>query len=343
MASRSRCPSATGRGTSSGPPARSPSGTAYSSANRRIPGPRHLRIGFKTPITVGSVLVRGNGQVSMLRPTAPYPGDLADESQWVPAEQSRGRRPPIPRRPTSNTCFGFSPRRPATRALRFTHTAEPVDSRFAGWLGGAYVLCPTDGQRGARGNRHDRRQRRGRRARSTTRTITACGPHGTTARKAARSRSRGSIRSMSCWPGGSRWRSAASARCGPALPPPTCRPIAAPPTGRRARPPRPTGGPSAHWEGIENQYPRGLGVNWLDLGQTLTTRAIRLADHAGHQGRPSAPRGKDQERPAGLARRIARPAPAGRCAAGSGLFATAALPLSMGRSPCDSRSMRRAT
>ena len=32
----------------------------------------------------------------------------------------------------------------------------------------------------------------------------------------------------------------------------------------------------AHWEGIENQYPRGLGVNWLDLGQTLTTRAIRL-------------------------------------------------------------------
>ena len=32
----------------------------------------------------------------------------------------------------------------------------------------------------------------------------------------------------------------------------------------------------AHWEGLENQYPRGLGVNWLDLGQTLTTRAIRL-------------------------------------------------------------------
>ena len=32
----------------------------------------------------------------------------------------------------------------------------------------------------------------------------------------------------------------------------------------------------ARWEGIENQYPRGLGVNWLDLGRTVTTRAIRL-------------------------------------------------------------------
>ena len=27
---------------------------------------------------------------------------------------------------------------------------------------------------------------------------------------------------------------------------------------------------------IENQYPRALGVNWLDFGQTITTRAIRL-------------------------------------------------------------------
>ena len=32
----------------------------------------------------------------------------------------------------------------------------------------------------------------------------------------------------------------------------------------------------AHWKGLENQYPRGLGVNWLDLGRTVSTRAIRL-------------------------------------------------------------------
>ena len=32
----------------------------------------------------------------------------------------------------------------------------------------------------------------------------------------------------------------------------------------------------ADWKNVENQYPRSLGVNWLDLGQTLRTRAIRL-------------------------------------------------------------------
>ena len=60
-----------------------------------IPGPRHLRIGFKTPIVVGTVIVRGGGQLSMLRPTAPYPGDLADDSQWAPAECRRTTGQPL--------------------------------------------------------------------------------------------------------------------------------------------------------------------------------------------------------------------------------------------------------
>ena len=37
---------------------------------------------------IGSVLVSGGGSLSVLRPDAAYPGDLANDSQWVRAEQS---------------------------------------------------------------------------------------------------------------------------------------------------------------------------------------------------------------------------------------------------------------
>ena len=95
---------------------------------------------LEEPITVGSVLVRAGGQVSMLRPTAAYPGDLADESQWTPAERIGDRRRDNPKAADEQYVLWIFPKAATTRALRFTHTAGPVDSRFAGWLGGAYVL-----------------------------------------------------------------------------------------------------------------------------------------------------------------------------------------------------------
>ena len=130
----------------------------------KVPGPRHLRIGFKTAISVGSVLVRAGGQVSMLRPNVPYPGELADESQWLPAEHIA--RPPAadPKTADEQYVLWVFPKAAETRALRFTNTAGPVDSRFAGWLGGAYVLSPADVQRGPGGNGRQRRQRRSRRS-----------------------------------------------------------------------------------------------------------------------------------------------------------------------------------
>ena len=48
-------------------------------------GRRHLRIGFKEAIPVGSVMVKGGGQLSVLKANAAYPGDLARESAWQPA------------------------------------------------------------------------------------------------------------------------------------------------------------------------------------------------------------------------------------------------------------------
>ena len=56
------------------------------------PGVRHLRIGWKEPIAIGSVLVRCGGQLSVLKPDALYPGDLNDESQWVAAERIKDGR-----------------------------------------------------------------------------------------------------------------------------------------------------------------------------------------------------------------------------------------------------------
>src|SRR5258708_5204515 len=53
----------------------------------KVPGPRHLRVGFKREILVGSLLVAGGGKVSVLKPGAPYPGDPANESEWLPAER----------------------------------------------------------------------------------------------------------------------------------------------------------------------------------------------------------------------------------------------------------------
>ena len=47
------------------------------------PGPRHLRIGFKEAIPVGTVLTRGNIQLSVLKQGGIYPGNLDEDEQWI--------------------------------------------------------------------------------------------------------------------------------------------------------------------------------------------------------------------------------------------------------------------
>jgi hypothetical protein len=104
------------------------------------PGTRYLRLGFTAPVAVASVLVQGGGQLSVLRSQAPYPGNLADNSQWIPAQRLLNHE--VSNAPVDQQSYAVwvLPPGTVTRALRFSHTSVPTDSSFAGALGGVYVL-----------------------------------------------------------------------------------------------------------------------------------------------------------------------------------------------------------
>ena len=104
------------------------------------PGVRHLRIGFKRPLTLGTILVRGGGRLSVLRPQAAYPGNLADDRQWVPAERLKGGQISNDEVGQDEFAVWILPPQTSTRALRFTHVAAPTETTYHGWLGGAFVL-----------------------------------------------------------------------------------------------------------------------------------------------------------------------------------------------------------
>ncbi len=105
----------------------------------RAAGVRHLRIGFTAPITVGSMLVRGGGALSVLKPGTAYPGDLADDAQWMPAERLLHGEPSRKEVPRGEYAFWVLPPGTRTRALRFTHRPSPGDREMAGWLGGVWM------------------------------------------------------------------------------------------------------------------------------------------------------------------------------------------------------------
>ncbi len=50
------------------------------------PGKRYLRIALGKPVTLGSILVRGGGSVSVLK-AGTSPGDLSADDQWIAAER----------------------------------------------------------------------------------------------------------------------------------------------------------------------------------------------------------------------------------------------------------------
>ncbi len=105
------------------------------------PGTRYLRLGFQSAIPVGSVLVRGGGQLSVLRPEAAYPGNLADDSQWIPAQRLLRGQVSLAEVEPGGYAIWLLPPNTHSRALRFTHTASATDSNFAGVLGGVYLLA----------------------------------------------------------------------------------------------------------------------------------------------------------------------------------------------------------
>lgn len=104
------------------------------------PGVRHLRLGFHIPIAIGSILTRGGDQISVLRPDAPYPGNIADESQWIPAQRIVNGQVSIAEADKDHYALWVLPSVTRTRAVRFTHVAELTDSNYGGTLGGIYLL-----------------------------------------------------------------------------------------------------------------------------------------------------------------------------------------------------------
>ncbi len=106
----------------------------------REAGLRHLRIGFVQPIPVGSVLVRSGGSLSVLKASATYPGNLADESQWEPAERFIGGTGSRAEVGEDGYALWVLPAATLTRAVRFSHVPAAGDREMAGWLGGMWVL-----------------------------------------------------------------------------------------------------------------------------------------------------------------------------------------------------------
>jgi len=106
-------------------------------------GVRHLRIPLNEEIPVGTLLIYGQGYVSVLKPgNDPAKADPADESLWIP-----GRRVFDPSVTSSEEgldrgsyAFWVFPPGTKTRAFRFSHSPLPTDREFSGWLGGIYVL-----------------------------------------------------------------------------------------------------------------------------------------------------------------------------------------------------------
>lgn len=109
--------------------------------NTKTPGVRHLRIGFMEPKPVGAVLVAGDVALSVLKPDAAYPGDLADNNQWLPAQRLDARKTSSAAAPSpASAHLWVLPAGTQTRALRFTHTAQLADREYQGSLGGVYLL-----------------------------------------------------------------------------------------------------------------------------------------------------------------------------------------------------------
>jgi hypothetical protein len=105
----------------------------------KVAGERHLRIGFTRVIHPGTIIARGGGQLSYLKAGAEYPGDLADNSAWLPAERLVQGVPSQAEVRADDYGVWTLPPRTSTRALRFTHTAEDTDRSYAGELVGIYI------------------------------------------------------------------------------------------------------------------------------------------------------------------------------------------------------------
>ncbi len=238
-------------------------------------GARHLRIGFNAPLAVGSVLVRAGGQLSVLKATATFPGRLDNETDWLPAQRLKHGQVSRDEVTKEEYALWILPPGTTTRALRFTHTSALIDKSYAGWLGGVYVL----GERWANA--------------ATPATASASGNN----EKANKLNNSSNDGMWSTWDNASEtntplvsaehpawltftWPQPVKLRGLNALWAGFSAAEAQAFTGSADKHPRDAS--DADWQTlrgfdqIANQYPRALGVNWLDFGHEVTTRAVRL-------------------------------------------------------------------
>ncbi len=106
----------------------------------REAGTRHLRIGFTQSVEVGSVLVGGGGSLSVLKADAAYPGDLSNESHWVPAQRLVDGEESNAEVEGGDYGLWVLPPGTSTRALRFSHTPAAGDPEMAGQLAAVWLL-----------------------------------------------------------------------------------------------------------------------------------------------------------------------------------------------------------
>ena len=106
----------------------------------KTPGVRYLRIGFRNQVSVGSVLVHGGGQLSVLKPGVQYPGNLNDENQWILAQRVNGGAVSSAEVDSGHDALWVLPSVTSTQALRFAHVARVTDPVYGGVFAGAYVL-----------------------------------------------------------------------------------------------------------------------------------------------------------------------------------------------------------
>ncbi|MBI5383978.1 MAG: hypothetical protein HZA90_04755 [Verrucomicrobia bacterium] len=238
-------------------------------------GPRHLRLGWDSPVTVGSVLVRGGGQLSVLKATALYPGQLDHEADWLPAQRIKDDQLSRDEVTKEEYAIWILPPGTTTRALRFTHTSALIDKSYAGWLGSAFVLSERWVNVAAYA------------------TASASGNND----KASKLNNSSNDGTWSAWDNAPETNAPLVSAEHPVLltltwpQPVKLRGLNALWAGFRAADVLTSTGPAdkhprdasdADWQllrsfdKIENQYPRALGVNWLDFDREVTTRAVRL-------------------------------------------------------------------
>lgn len=232
-------------------------------------GVRYLRIGFQTALPVGTVLTRGGGTLSVLRATAAYPGRLNVDSDWVPARRIKAGVVSTDEAGVEDYVLWTLPAGTTTRALRFAHMPQATDTDYAGWLGGVYVLPA-------------------RTANVAPLAVASASAEGERANLVNNDSNDGT---WNVWENASREGAKDRPVVSPEHPeivtltwpkPVKLSGLCALGTGFGAGEAQVYVGPEAQWQTIKSftgflsQYPRQLGLNWVDFGRTVTTRAVRL-------------------------------------------------------------------